>query len=90
MKNYKQKKKLAWQKIGDHTLLLDMNGKKMAHHLDEVGTFLWKILEEKSSQTILLDRVVNGYDVEKEKAICDIQIFLKSLLNLGLIEVIDE
>lgn len=54
--------------------------------LNRTGTFMWKQLTEDISESELLERVLNKYQVEQGAATADIKNFLKKLRDAGLID----
>ncbi len=54
--------------------------------LNETGAFLWNELSVDKSKQELLDALLNEFDVSKEKAEEDLEIFLAKLEGLSLIE----
>ena len=54
--------------------------------LNEVGSFIWKILPSASNQEEIIDRVLAEYDIEPEKAKEDVEKFLASLRTFEIID----
>lgn len=54
--------------------------------LNDVGTFIWKILEKGADREEIIDRVFETYDVERKKAEQDIDRYLNKLRDKNLIE----
>ena len=54
--------------------------------LNEVGAFLWKILEQPSSKEALLEKLTAEYDVDSETASKDIDAFLTKLREANLLD----
>ncbi|MBE9041280.1 lasso peptide biosynthesis PqqD family chaperone [Oscillatoriales cyanobacterium LEGE 11467] len=57
--------------------------------LNEVGTDIWKAIEEPKSVSEVIEIVVTKYDVEKEQCKQDTIALLQELEATGLIEVKD-
>lgn len=55
--------------------------------LDSVGSFIWDLLKEPISVNDIRDSIMEKYEVDKNTCEADLQIFLKSLLDKGLLEV---
>lgn len=62
---------------------LDFNG---LITVNEVGLFLWKILEEGTTEEELLTKTLAEYDVEEETAKRDIREFLDELKSGGILK----
>lgn len=54
--------------------------------LNDVGTFIWKILEKGADREKIVERVLETYDVAREKAEQDIDKYLNKLRDKNLIE----
>lgn len=54
--------------------------------VNEVGAFLWKLLQQETTEEALLQNVVSEYDVEEETARQDIEEFLQQLRNNCIID----
>ncbi len=54
--------------------------------LNDVGTFIWKILENGADREQIIDSVLETYDVERKKAEQDIDKYLNKLRDKNLIE----
>lgn len=53
--------------------------------LNEVAAFLWEQMQEETDETQLLKAVLEQYDVSEEKAKQDIQKFVKTLAENGIL-----
>jgi predicted nucleotidyltransferase len=53
--------------------------------LNELGAFIYKMLKEPMSFENILSNVLQEYDVEKEKAIADLNNFLESALEKKIV-----
>ena len=54
--------------------------------LNDVGTFIWKLLENGADKQQILQAVLDEYDVDSERAEHDIAIYLEKLRSKDLIE----
>ena len=54
--------------------------------LNEVGAFLWKILEQPADKAALLEKLTAEYDVDSETASKDIDAFLTKLREADLLD----
>lgn len=54
--------------------------------LNDVGTFIWKLLENGADKQQILQAVLDEYDVDSERAERDIAIYLEKLRSKDLIE----
>ncbi len=54
--------------------------------LNEVGAFIWKILEKGASREDILEKMLSEYDVDKETAEKDIEEYISALRGAELIE----
>lgn len=54
--------------------------------LNETGAFLWKRLEKECTKEELLSAMLEEYEVEKEAALEDIEVFLDKVRSFGALE----
>ncbi len=55
-------------------------------NLNSSSTFLWRILEKGATEEELVEKLLDEYDVEEEKARKDIKGFIEKLREAKLIE----
>jgi len=80
-------------KIPEHVLFQEVDGEAVLlsldqgfyYGLDELGTRIWKLLDDGLGMEQVVDAVVTDYDVEREQAHQDIVKFLDELEESGLI-----
>ena len=56
--------------------------------LNEVAAFIWKNLDESETKEILVDKIMDEFDVDRETAMRDVIGFVSALYERGL--VLDE
>ena len=54
--------------------------------LNEVGSFIWKMLPEADNEEEIIGRILEEYDIEPEKAKEDVEKFLSSLREYDIID----
>ena len=54
--------------------------------LNDTGVFFWNLLKEKTTKDIMLDAVLNEYDIDVETALADIEEFIIKLKEKGILE----
>jgi len=74
------------QIVDDEMVLLDMNSENY-FGLDEVGTDIWRAIEEKGVLQEVLEVLLEAYDVEEEILKKDLINFVQKLEKSGLIKV---
>lgn len=57
--------------------------------VNEIGAFLWNLLQDEVTVEDLVKSVLNEYDVDEVTAREDIQEFLDTLVNGGILEEVD-
>ena len=76
--------------IAGETILVPVRGDladmQRIFSLDPVAAFLWEQLDGTLDLKIILDRVIEDFEVEREDAASDIRDFIAELLEAGLIE----
>lgn len=54
--------------------------------LNETSSFLWDCMSESTTKDEVLKKLTGAYDVEPEKAVRDIDAFIRQLSENGLLE----
>ena len=85
MGSFVKTKFLSWKKFESHTLVIDSRTNKQVHKLNEVGAFLWNSLDELSTKEELVNSLVERYEIDQANAKMDVDIFIESLLEKGLV-----
>lgn len=85
-KSYKLTEKQVSTSLSGESVILN-HEKGSYYSLNEVGTFVWKILEEgEASKEHLIKQVLDNFDVEKEECTADLDTLLNDLISEGLAE----
>jgi len=69
--------------LGDEVILLNVES-GLYFGLDPVGTRIWELLVEGTSEQEIVGRVLDEYDVEPERARTDVEAFIQTLASRGL------
>jgi len=71
-----------------NAVLLDLDS-KFYYSLNGSGCFMWKVFENESSVDLgkLVDMLMEEYDVEEEQAELDVEEFISSLAQEGLVSL---
>ena len=80
-------------KTAEHCVSCDLNGERVILNtssgvyfgLDEVGSRIWELLAEPSTEDAIVKRLTEEYDVDEETVRRDVQTFLGNLNERGLI-----
>jgi hypothetical protein len=72
------------QEVNGETVLLDLQGESY-FGLDEVGTRIWQLLQEKSTVAQAVNTLFQEYDVSREQLESDVGQLLEKLIDAGLI-----
>lgn len=72
------------REVGQGLVIMDPDG-TATHALDEIGAFLWRLLDGHRSLGQVVDELVAGYDVDPERAAADVQDLLAQLLAADLV-----
>ena len=64
-------------------LTLDFNG---IINLNESGAFLFEILQKGAEREELIEKMLEEYDVSREKAAADIDIFIQKVKDADILE----
>ncbi len=72
------KSDLIWRQVDENTVVVTPQSGKM-RVLNGVGSLIWQLLSENQSREIILDHIVNRYDIPVEQAGADLDKFLAEL-----------
>lgn len=73
---------------GEVVILNLKNG--IYYSLNDVGTYVWKLIQEPRTVADIVDRLLEVYDVEADRCQEDLQALLQKLAAEGLIDVTDD
>jgi len=74
------------QEVSGETVLLDLQSESY-FGLDEVGTRIWQLLQEKDDLQSVFDTMLQEYDVEPEQLKADLDELLAKLSESGLVSL---
>jgi len=77
---------VLFQEVSGETVLLDLDSESY-FGLDEIGTRIWKLLNDETSAGEMVDALLEEYEVERETLEVDVAELLENLLEAGLIKV---
>jgi hypothetical protein len=90
---YQRSAGVAQRKIADEILLVPIRTspkeKFGLYNLNRTASFLWELLEQKSTQSELVIALQKQFAVSLEQAKADVEEFCRDLLALGFIEPLD-
>jgi hypothetical protein len=84
MERFRRDSRWPFQEIEGKIVIL-VPARREVHQLDEVGTFVWKRLEEARTLDEVVGAVCEEFEVEEERARRDVEEFLGSLEEKGLL-----
>ena len=76
------------QEVGGETVLLDLKSESY-FGLDEVGTRVWQLLQENGDMALVIETILEEYDVEKVQLCNDLDELVQNLVEAGLVSVED-
>ncbi|MGB2763668.1 MAG: PqqD family protein [Candidatus Aminicenantaceae bacterium] len=89
---YKKESDFVTRNIKGETIIVPVKGHvsdlDSIYTLDEVGTFIWQLLDGQTSIKQIVKNVCNEYDISPEEAEKDIIELVGSLENAGLIHAL--
>ena len=77
---------VLFQEVSGETVLLDLDSESY-FGLDEIGTRIWKLLNDETSAGEMVDALLEEYEVGRETLEADVAELLENLLEAGLIKV---
>ena len=72
------------REIGDGLVIMAPAG-DVTHSLEDIGAFIWRQLDGHTSLDTVLDAITTEYDVERDVAEADLQVFINELLSTEII-----
>ncbi len=72
------------QEVSGETVILDLNSE---HYfgLDEVGTRIWQLIEEKGELQAVFDQMLAEYEVEEAQLLEDLGALVRQVADIGLV-----
>lgn len=77
--------RLAYETIGQETIILDTKINQQVHQLNELGSFIWNLCEGEHEVQDIIEKVCLEFDVEKDVATKDVHEFLNELKEKNLL-----
>lgn len=53
--------------------------------LNEVGGLIWELLKQEASMEMIVDKLVETYDVSRQHALADALTFMEQLAHIGVV-----
>ena len=75
----------AWQRIAGRVVIAAARSHSI-HELNEVGSFVWEVLEEPCSVEEVARRILDEYEVDYDRAREDAAGFVEQMRDRGLLE----
>ncbi len=72
------------REIGDGLVIMAPAG-DVTHSLEDIGAFIWQQLDGQMSLDAVLDAITTEYEVERDVAEADLQVFINELLSTNII-----
>ena len=72
------------REIGDGLVIMAPAG-DVTHSLEHLGAFIWQQMDGQTSLDAVLDAITMEYDVDREVAEADLQVFVNELLATDII-----
>lgn len=69
---------------GEAFIMTPHNG--WLHSLNETGTRIWQLIEEKRSLKSILETICSEYDTDEDTAMKDLSAFIKELEEKGMVK----
>ncbi len=86
----KIKENFVLRQVGDSSIVVAVGEETKNFNamikLNSTGVFLWKLLEKGATEEELLQKVLEKYDIDSEKAKCDIDCFVKKIKGANILD----
>ena len=70
----------AWRVLGGQTVLLSLPERKL-HLLNEVGSRIWELIQERRTVGEIVRKVAEEYEVSEDRARTDVHAFIRKLVR---------
>ena len=80
--------KVTWHNLEDECILLNLSTGDY-FTLNNVGRFIWELLEEKTQITDICRAIIDKYDIDEDTARRDTLEIVRELIGEGLVEQAD-
>lgn len=87
-KTYRRADKVAWRRLEDEVVLMDLSGQKL-RGLNDVAGRIWELLDGKCSNSEIAEQIAQEFKVSSVQAEKDVEQFISELLEKKLIEPVD-
>jgi hypothetical protein len=77
--------KIVWRQVGDEVMILDTDTSQYLS-VNRTGTVLWPMLVEGCAKIQLVKALRENFEVDEAMAAADVNRFLSSLQELGLLD----
>lgn len=81
---------MAWRRVGEEVVLVPIGARRSdldsVYLLDEVGAAIWELADGQRSTSDIVDALVEEFEVTRERADSDLQVFLTRLTDIGAME----
>ena len=88
---YQKDSNIVYRKIADEYILVPIRQQvadlNCIYTLNEIGAFIWELIDGKSNIKQILKNITASYDVEEEAAKDDLISFISQLLKIKAIDV---
>jgi hypothetical protein len=89
---FRKNGEIVSRQIAGETILVPVRGKiadmQKIFSLNPVAVFLWDQIDGRQDLQVILDKVIENFEVERDDAESDLLGFISELLQAGLIEAV--
>jgi hypothetical protein len=75
---------VTWREVDKEAIFLSEDGETV-HVLNELGAFLWKLVDGTRTLEDILDAVCSEYDIARDVAARDLLAFMEKLARTGIV-----
>lgn len=80
---------VRFKQVDGKSVLLDLNSGSY-YTLNELGNFIWDLLDGKRSAAQIVEAVAGSYEVDRDEAAGDVEALIHRLKEEGLVRLHDE
>lgn len=80
-----RKSNLAFRPIANELVIIDLDGTRTFHQLNEVGAFIWQLCDGKHHLDSITQKIQDEFEINESEARNDVHTFIDELNQLNLL-----
>ena len=81
----KRKKNLAWRKIEDEVVIIDLEKDRQFHELNDTAALIWELCDGETSVSAIAETIAENFEIAPEDAQLEVNEFITLLTEKALL-----